>query len=665
MNEKELLKQVSDNEYRVRAPELSPDQVLGTSVSGRARVRGGYWRLGLVLTAAAIAVGAVFFMNRSKVEKDASSSDASSSEGALPIADNGGAQTGEPIPVKADYQDILKRLADDSAGEWKNRLKAAILASNDDLLKTQVFYDDLEQLLNGDNTAYYCCAFIGSGQLEAITGIGSIRSDSVVWCVDIGSNIEIRLNELTDGSYKVCGCTNAEEEGQSVSRTVPAELLEKYSAGRGCKTAVVSLPDYLDTCLLLTEGAEGFKAVMMRGREDFTGLKQGEEVSFSYAVSQIQKNMGQGVDIATAADRPYYSVILDYIEQHPENIITYVSEKWYEKCSWTKNGEQQYGVWHDHSECNYDYLPDGSGGYEIAVADAAPAKAFTELIKSAGSSWTGSCVTEMPDSTQEYSGMMSAPMVVFESKDGDMDFSVYYLLNHKYGNVYTAGVYFKVNDPETCLDVNSIQFDFTWEEGKEYLYDQTCTPHITGAAEKKGTDTYFVGEDAEEITCTYNYGLSDEIELKTDITVKVDRKKGRITVDTATSGSTALDAPIKLTGACMVPQLMNDMLVTGDDPKLKLAGFTCDGEEIDPNDAMINVYTTLKCDREETVSEMQKATHHYELTFDGGIEDITQLKILSLCQARPDSPVWESTDALPKLISGGVVIRFESFKSPI
>ena len=70
MNEKELLKKVSDKEFGSRGASLSAEEVLGTSVSGRARARTAGWRIGLaVAAAAAVAIGAAVFLNRSEVPK--------------------------------------------------------------------------------------------------------------------------------------------------------------------------------------------------------------------------------------------------------------------------------------------------------------------------------------------------------------------------------------------------------------------------------------------------------------------------------------------------------------------------------------------------------------------------------------------------------------------
>ena len=71
MNERELLKKVSDKEFPSRGAALSAAEVLGTSVSGRARVRGSGLRIGLaVAAAAAVGVGLAVFLNRSRVPTD-------------------------------------------------------------------------------------------------------------------------------------------------------------------------------------------------------------------------------------------------------------------------------------------------------------------------------------------------------------------------------------------------------------------------------------------------------------------------------------------------------------------------------------------------------------------------------------------------------------------
>ena len=71
MNERELLKKVSDKEFPSRGAALSAAEVLGTSVSGRARVRSSGLRIGLaVAAAAAVGVGLAVFLNRSRVPTD-------------------------------------------------------------------------------------------------------------------------------------------------------------------------------------------------------------------------------------------------------------------------------------------------------------------------------------------------------------------------------------------------------------------------------------------------------------------------------------------------------------------------------------------------------------------------------------------------------------------
>ena len=71
MNERELLKKVSDKEFPSRGAALSAAEVLGTSVSGRARVRSSGLRIGLaVAAAAAVGVGLAVFLNRSRVPAD-------------------------------------------------------------------------------------------------------------------------------------------------------------------------------------------------------------------------------------------------------------------------------------------------------------------------------------------------------------------------------------------------------------------------------------------------------------------------------------------------------------------------------------------------------------------------------------------------------------------
>ena len=71
MNEKELLKKVSDKEFSSRGSALSAAEVLGISVSTRAKVRTGYWKTGLAfIGAAAIAAGVAVILNRSEIPKD-------------------------------------------------------------------------------------------------------------------------------------------------------------------------------------------------------------------------------------------------------------------------------------------------------------------------------------------------------------------------------------------------------------------------------------------------------------------------------------------------------------------------------------------------------------------------------------------------------------------
>ena len=87
MNEKELLRKVSDREFPSRGAELSAAEVLGASVSGKARVRGKGLRIGLaVLTAAAVGVGMAVSKETEAAESQAESisapkvSEAASSE---------------------------------------------------------------------------------------------------------------------------------------------------------------------------------------------------------------------------------------------------------------------------------------------------------------------------------------------------------------------------------------------------------------------------------------------------------------------------------------------------------------------------------------------------------------------------------------------------------
>ena len=83
MNERELLKKVSDNEFASRGSELSAAEVLGTSVSSRARVRSGYWKLGLAaLGAAAVAVSAAALLSRKTVPADKTAASSPSSAAA-------------------------------------------------------------------------------------------------------------------------------------------------------------------------------------------------------------------------------------------------------------------------------------------------------------------------------------------------------------------------------------------------------------------------------------------------------------------------------------------------------------------------------------------------------------------------------------------------------
>ena len=114
MNEKELLKKVSDKEFPSRGSSLSADEVLGTSVSGRARVRPGGWKIGLALAAIAVAVGTAIFLSRSEVPKDTESIQNIQTESLAAPADTS-SQTEESTSEPPDgyipyYQSVLDRM---------------------------------------------------------------------------------------------------------------------------------------------------------------------------------------------------------------------------------------------------------------------------------------------------------------------------------------------------------------------------------------------------------------------------------------------------------------------------------------------------------------------------------------------------------------------------
>lgn len=168
-------------------------------------------------------------------------------------------------------------------------VKKAVLDSS--LIKYQSFYDDLPDKL--ETAAVYSAKFISRDELFSLKSLDEIPDAEECWYVDVDSSVEITLTEK-DGKFQVAGSSLPPQEGDQyvVTHMDPKDtnaLLEKYSSDNGYDTVVVSIPQFLETRLLLISSSEGMKAALIRGREDFCGMKLGEVIDFKDALSRLEK----------------------------------------------------------------------------------------------------------------------------------------------------------------------------------------------------------------------------------------------------------------------------------------------------------------------------------------------------------------------------------------
>lgn len=169
-------------------------------------------------------------------------------------------------------------------------VKKAVLDSS--LIKYQSFYDDLPDKL--ETAAVYNAKVVSRDTLFSLKSLDGIPDVGSQWYVDVDRSVEITVTEKKDGKFLVAGSSLPPQEGDQyvVTHMDPKDtnaLLEKYSSDNGYDTVVVSIPQFLDTRLLLISSSEGMKASLIRGREDFCGMKLGEVIDFKDALSRLEK----------------------------------------------------------------------------------------------------------------------------------------------------------------------------------------------------------------------------------------------------------------------------------------------------------------------------------------------------------------------------------------
>jgi len=173
-------------------------------------------------------------------------------------------------------------------------VKKAVLDSS--LIKYQSFYDDLPDKL--ETAAVYNAKVVSRDTLFSLKSLDGIPDVGSQWYVDVDRSVEITVTEKKDGKFLVAGSSLPPQEGDQYVVTLmdPKDtnaLFEKYSSDNGYDTVVVSIPQFLDTRLLLISSSEGMKAALIRGREDFCGMKLGEVLDFKDALSRLEKGFSE------------------------------------------------------------------------------------------------------------------------------------------------------------------------------------------------------------------------------------------------------------------------------------------------------------------------------------------------------------------------------------
>ena len=179
-------------------------------------------------------------------------------------------------------------LAFTDKGGKEDAAKKAVMESS--MIKAQSFYDELPDKL--ETAAVYNAKDVSRDTLFSLKSLDGIPDAGSQWYVDVDRSVEMTLTEK-DGKFKVIGSSLPPQEGDQyvVTRMDPKDtnaLLEKYSSDNGYDTVVVSIPQFLDTRLLLISSSDGMKAALVNGREDFCGMKLGEVIDFGDALSRLE-----------------------------------------------------------------------------------------------------------------------------------------------------------------------------------------------------------------------------------------------------------------------------------------------------------------------------------------------------------------------------------------
>ena len=633
MNEKELLKTVSDKEYGSRGSQLTAAEVLGTSVSSKARVKGGYWKIGIAAVgAAALAVGAVWVLNKRDVPKD----------------DN----TSVRAETLSDRVSALPQID----GETRSELAACLEAEgidNADLARAEEVY-----------ALELCDEFLASGSLDKAV------SAEPFYILPTDDGGEIFLSRDENGSIRKDSGTQYDPPAAAqflygFNRNAAERLLGTVPDAAGVRL----LYDGWDGALLVsfTSGGEQYYIPYFaiystdddRIKECVGKIVRGQELldimRVRYAVMNNETNR-----TAETADIPYYEYVLQKMKKSPENYMVYVEDRWYEGREWKKNGEMQTGVYHQAYGCNYILLPDKDGAYTVLQElDPTPVHILLDLAYAHQSEWQ----TSFSDTAFSYiygsdpeNVKDTPPMIVFEDassltkENGNDEDTVCYTLTHKSGNVWTAAIMF-VPHSGSRPDINTITFDITRENGGEYLFDEAGNPCLPSRYVTGRGDEILAGADAESVEYTC---VDDENNIHTYITAEIDRENKRVTVITETWGSTELDAPLTVKGAVCVPQVRG-YTETENDPSLRITGCKLDGTDLSLDDRLICILPNVVPDNTETFTEAGRVRHEYELTFEGDMSELTTLSLGSIYDTVPDP----TEDGLPTHYTGGVVIRLK------
>ena len=363
----------------------------------------------------------------------------------------------------------------------------------------------------------------------------------------------------------------------------------------------------------------------------------------------------------SSEDKAYYLHIIDMMREHPENYITYIHDALYEKSTWTKNGEEKQGVFRETTQRSYENIHDGT-----AEIDPTPVIEFVKLLDAQNGEWTAKhqdpivydLVPEMQDQG-----------VYFETKPhgeiGDNDVRILFSVSEYSYDLYSITVRFtKLNgDP---LDVNTLHFfaernDPAFDMGGSVknvggiIWDRcteetsvlpVLTPFLPVSFRTDKIDTIYAGSISDINTLKLNYSGS-RTEQKATVDITVDHENNKLIIDTDICDSTPLDAPITLKGIVLVPTVHG----------CGITEYIRDGEKLDLNDPLIDITEpAVLPDVTESFGEASHNKHHYELTYDG---DINELDAVSLANNYDTVvPYWD--DGLPQRYGGGLIIRFEN-----